>query len=327
MSWGVATALLEQRGERGPVRGRRGVAAADRRRARPEADRARQPLPRPARPLRRARARSPTTGRRWSTTRAGRSGFVLNADDPLIADLGRDRELAPAPGRHLLRDRGPARRRCPSSSTPTTPSTAAAAATPTPTSAPSSATSATTSCPNCGADRPAPDVAATEIELRGMRGSRSRSRTPEGEARARAAPPRPLQRLQRARGAHGGAAARRRPRAGASRRSAAVEAAFGRVETIEVAGTPVSILLIKNPAGANEVLRTLRLEAARDGDDGRSTSGSRSTTGSPTAATSPGSGTPTSSCSPARRAQRRLRRHPGAGDGACGSSTPGSTRS
>jgi len=41
-----------------------------------------------------------------------------------------------------------------------------------------------------------------------------------------------------------------------------VEAVFGRVETIEVAGVPVSILLIKNPAGTNEVLRTLRLEAA-----------------------------------------------------------------
>ena len=33
------------------------------------------------------------------------------------------------------------------------------------------------------------------------------------------------------------------------------------METIAVGGTPVSILLIKNPAGANEVLRTLRLEA------------------------------------------------------------------
>ena len=75
-----------------------------------------------------------------------------------------------------------------------------------------------------------------------------------------------------------------------------MRAAFGRVETIEVGGgKPVSILLIKNPAGANEVLRTLRLEA---GERARSTSGSRSTTGSPTAATSPGSGTPTSSCSP-----------------------------
>jgi len=44
-----------------------------------------------------------------------------------------------------------------------------------------------------------------------------------------------------------------------------VRAVFGRVETIEVDGKPVSILLIKNPAGANEVLRTLRLES--DGDD------------------------------------------------------------
>ncbi|MBA3306462.1 MAG: DUF1727 domain-containing protein, partial [Thermoleophilaceae bacterium] len=35
---------------------------------------------------------------------------------------------------------------------------------------------------------------------------------------------------------------------------------FGRVETIPVDGRPVSILLVKNPAGANEVLRTLTLE-------------------------------------------------------------------
>jgi UDP-N-acetylmuramyl tripeptide synthase len=35
---------------------------------------------------------------------------------------------------------------------------------------------------------------------------------------------------------------------------------FGRVETIAVASRDVSILLVKNPAGANEVLRTLTLE-------------------------------------------------------------------
>jgi len=46
-----------------------------------------------------------------------------------------------------------------------------------------------------------------------------------------------------------------------------MEAVFGRVETIEVDGKPVSILLIKNPAGANEVLRTLLLESA-DGAGG-----------------------------------------------------------
>jgi lipid II isoglutaminyl synthase (glutamine-hydrolysing) len=46
-----------------------------------------------------------------------------------------------------------------------------------------------------------------------------------------------------------------------------MRAVFGRVETIEVDGKPVSILLIKNPAGANEVLRTLRLESDGGGLD------------------------------------------------------------
>src|SRR5262249_51455187 len=46
-----------------------------------------------------------------------------------------------------------------------------------------------------------------------------------------------------------------------------MRAVFGRVETIEVDGKPVSILLIKNPAGANEVLRTLTLESSNGGLD------------------------------------------------------------
>ena len=37
-------------------------------------------------------------------------------------------------------------------------------------------------------------------------------------------------------------------------------ASFGRAETVVVDGVELSILLIKNPAGANEVLRTLTLE-------------------------------------------------------------------
>jgi UDP-N-acetylmuramyl tripeptide synthase len=39
--------------------------------------------------------------------------------------------------------------------------------------------------------------------------------------------------------------------------------AFGRVETIPMRGRELSILLVKNPAGANEVLRTLMLEDGR----------------------------------------------------------------
>ena len=38
---------------------------------------------------------------------------------------------------------------------------------------------------------------------------------------------------------------------------------FGRVETIAIERRQVSILLIKNPAGANEVLRTLLLEPGK----------------------------------------------------------------
>ena len=46
----------------------------------------------------------------WAKTvaeRVGRTRFVLNADDPLIADLGRDTDERPSRGRRLLRDRGP----------------------------------------------------------------------------------------------------------------------------------------------------------------------------------------------------------------------------
>jgi UDP-N-acetylmuramyl tripeptide synthase len=40
----------------------------------------------------------------------------------------------------------------------------------------------------------------------------------------------------------------------------ATSAAFGRAETVAIAGRETRILLVKNPAGANEVLRTLALE-------------------------------------------------------------------
>src|SRR5205085_3949722 len=42
-----------------------------------------------------------------------------------------------------------------------------------------------------------------------------------------------------------------------------VKAAFGRAETVEVGPSTLSILLVKNPAGANEILRTLALEPAQ----------------------------------------------------------------
>ncbi len=75
---------------------------------------------------------------------AGRHALVLNADDPMVADLGRDRDAV------VLRRRGPARSPWPRSSTPPTPSTAGAAARPTSTTPTTSATSASTTATRAG---------------------------------------------------------------------------------------------------------------------------------------------------------------------------------
>jgi lipid II isoglutaminyl synthase (glutamine-hydrolysing) len=118
------------------------------------------------------------------------------------------------------------------------------------------------SCPNCGAQRPRPDVAATRIELHGMEGSATTVRVPGGEIEVELR----LPGLYNVYNALGAIAAALRLGVEPERVAAALRdmrAVFGRVETIAVGGGQVSILLIKNPAGANEVLRTLSLEAKR----------------------------------------------------------------
>jgi UDP-N-acetylmuramyl tripeptide synthase len=195
----------------------------------------------------------------------GTSEFALNADDPLIADLGRDRELRPRPGVTYFGIEDPSQalpelqhahdakhcRRC---------------------GAPYAYERAFVghlghySCPDCHADRPDPDIAATEIELHGISGSLVKVRTPAGDLEIHL----PLPGLYNVYNAL--AAVTAGLRSGVSLEQVrqgleAMRAVFGRVETIEVSGKPVSILLIKNPAGANEVLRTLRLESSNGGID------------------------------------------------------------
>jgi lipid II isoglutaminyl synthase (glutamine-hydrolysing) len=202
----------------------------------------------------------------WATVvagREGRTGLVLNADDPLIADLGRDRELRRRDGVTFFGIEDPAQavpelqhafdakhcRRC---------------------GAPYRYERAFVGhlghyrCPNCGADRPAPDVYATDIELQGISGSRFRVRTGDGELMIEL----PLPGLYNVYNAIAAiAAAERLGIAGERIRAGlqSVRAAFGRVETIAIGERSLAILLIKNPAGANEVLRTLELEAERSG--------------------------------------------------------------
>jgi UDP-N-acetylmuramyl tripeptide synthase len=114
-------------------------------------------------------------------------------------------------------------------------------------------------CPNCGQERPRPAVAALDVELRGIRSAAFTLRAPGGEQRVEL----PLPGLYNVYNALGAAAlclALEVPLADIVAGLEAVEPAFGRAETIDLGGRPASILLIKNPAGANEVLRTLVLE-------------------------------------------------------------------
>ncbi|MEK6277592.1 MAG: MurT ligase domain-containing protein [Actinomycetota bacterium] len=264
MTWGVATALLEQRGDEGLFE----VDEAWLPRVAEQVDPGLIVLGNLFRDQLDRYGELETLADGWAELverRAGRTRFVLNADDPLVADLGRDREERPRPGvsyfgiddsRHALPELQHAHdakhcRRC---------------------GHPYAYERSFVghlghySCPNCGAARPAPGVAATAIELDGMAGSRLSVRTPEGDIRLRL----PLPGLYNAYNALAAIAAGLQlgvPLGSIQAGLEGVRAVFGRVETIEIDGKLLSILLIKNPAGANEVLRTLRLEADGGGLD------------------------------------------------------------
>jgi lipid II isoglutaminyl synthase (glutamine-hydrolysing) len=114
-------------------------------------------------------------------------------------------------------------------------------------------------CPSCGQRRPSPTVIASEVSLDGVRGSRFLLRTPAGEGRVALSLP-GLYNVYNALAAAalGTALEIELPTIVAGLQG--TDPAFGRAETVTVAGRPTRILLVKNPAGANEVLRTLALE-------------------------------------------------------------------
>ena len=117
-------------------------------------------------------------------------------------------------------------------------------------------------CPNCGRRRPEPQIAATRVVLDGMKGSRVELRTPRGDLAVRLPLP-GLYNVYNAVAATATALELGVPLVTVREALEGFGGAFGRVETIPVGGRSVSILLIKNPAGANEVLRTLTLEDGR----------------------------------------------------------------
>jgi UDP-N-acetylmuramyl tripeptide synthase len=118
-------------------------------------------------------------------------------------------------------------------------------------------------CPGCGRTRPTPTVLATDVRLHGVRSATFTLRTPAGSAEVELGLP-GLYNVYNALAAAALASALEVPLPDIVTGLSETQPAFGRAETVQVAvpggRRELQILLVKNPAGTNEVLRTLTLE-------------------------------------------------------------------
>ena len=197
-----------------------------------------------------------TIADRWAATVAGLpagAALACNADDPLIADLGRhhagtryfgveDPAMATAEMQHASDSKHC--RRCGHAYEY---------------DAVYMGHLGVYHCPNCGQRRPDPTVSAHDIRLHGTRGATFVLAAGSDQAEIEL----PLPGLYNVYNALG--AATLCLSLGVSLETiaaglAAVSPAFGRAERVTIGAQELSILLIKNPAGANEILRTLALE-------------------------------------------------------------------
>ena len=204
-----------------------------------------------------------TIADRWAAGLPAQT-LVLNADDPLVADLGRERDgalyfgveddsLALAGMAHAADAKHC--RRC---------------------GAPYVFDAIYLGhlghyhCPSCGQRRPQPSVSAHDVVLEGVHAARFRLRTPAGEDSVRLALP-GLYNVYNALAATALATALAVPLESVLAGLRDTRPAFGRAEVVALspacdrngstaAPRELRILLVKNPAGANEVLRTLALE-------------------------------------------------------------------
>lgn len=196
-----------------------------------------------------------TIAERWAqvTSSPGSGRLVLNADDPTIADLGTGHDDALLFG---VEDDGVALEEIQHASDATHCRRCGA---PYVYDAHFLGHLGRYRCEGCGASRPRPRIAAHDIRLDGVRGARFALVI--DEQRHEVALPLPgLYNVYNALAAAALATALGARPAQIVDGLQATRAAFGRAETVRVGGRAVSILLIKNPAGANEVLRTLALE-------------------------------------------------------------------
>ena len=195
---------------------------------------------------------------RWQAVTDSLEGRpVLNADDPLVADLGRERPDALFFG---VQDDGVALaemqhasdakhcRRC---------------GAPYVYDAHYLGHLGRYHCERCGARRPEPSVVASDVRFEGVAGTAFTLRLDREERAVRL----PLPGLYNVYNALAAAAMATSLEIGLPEIVSGLEAtkaAFGRAETMMIGGPThpreMRILLVKNPAGANEVLRTLALE-------------------------------------------------------------------
>jgi lipid II isoglutaminyl synthase (glutamine-hydrolysing) len=197
-----------------------------------------------------------TIADRWAAVASGAGAaarLILNADDPLIADLGRDTASVtyfgiedPSVAMPEMQHASDSKhcRRCGAAYVY---------------DAIYLGHLGRYRCPSCGQERPAPSVAAERIELDGTRRSRFELTTPLGRAGVEL----PLPGLYNVYNALGAAALCLGLNVALDAVVAGlrdVTPAFGRAERIAIGDVELQVLLVKNPAGANEILRTLVLE-------------------------------------------------------------------
>lgn len=256
MTWGVTTALLEQAGDEGLFEVDEAWLPETAARLQPRAillgNLFRDQLDR--------FGETEALADAWvelARSRAGITEFILNADDPLVADIGR--YAGPGTTYFGIEDEAQARtevqhahdaKQCRVCGHPLEYRRAFVGHL------------GHYSCSNCGMERPAPQVYATGIELKGMSRVEATIVGPDGESKLRLPLP-GLYNLYNALGAVAAASRLGIPVSDSVESLATMKAVFGRVERIRIDQTELSILLIKNPAGANEVIRTLALEPGK----------------------------------------------------------------
>jgi lipid II isoglutaminyl synthase (glutamine-hydrolysing) len=261
MHWGVATALLEQEGEVGILEvdeawlplvavelEPRAIVLGNLFRDRPDGYGERDAV---------ADAWTAMAG--WASTRSGTT-LVLNADDPTVARIATAAGYAGCVRYFGIEDTGAAEQRHEHARDATHCRSCGAGLL---------FERAFLShlghyrCPRCGAARPAPDVGAERVSLHGLDGVSARIALDGRELDVRVSMP-GLYNVYNALAATAAAAVLGAGDEAIRRGLAVVRPAFGRSERIPTPRGELVVFLMKNPAGANELLRVLAQEAKRD---------------------------------------------------------------